>query len=69
MSGDFAAAQKYREDTARYAKYCLGLSDEELPTPSNKIIAFFKVIGDAVRDFYPIGKTERRDPIPRGRSS
>ena len=67
MSGDFSAAQKYREDTARYARYCLGLSTEEVPTPSNKIIAFFKVIGDAVRDFYPIGKTIRRDFVPQGR--
>lgn len=59
LSGDFAAAQGYREETARYVKYCLGLSTEEVPVPTNKIIAFFKVIGDAVCDFYSIGKSKK----------
>lgn len=56
LSEDFAAAQRYREETARYVKHCLGLSTEEVPVPSNKIIALFKIIGDAVCGFYPIGK-------------
>lgn len=56
LSGDFQAAQKYRDETIRYIKWCLGLSTEKVEVPENKIIAFFKIIGDAVCDSFSVGK-------------
>ena len=56
LSGDFQAAQDYRNETIRYIKWCLGLSTEQVAVPENKIIAFFKIIGDAVRDSFSAGK-------------
>ncbi|KAF2871389.1 isoprenoid synthase domain-containing protein [Massariosphaeria phaeospora] len=47
LADDLKASQKFRNETIRYTKFCLGLSDEFCHTPENRIIAFFKVIGDA----------------------
>jgi hypothetical protein len=47
LSDDLEASRRFREQTAHWTKFCLGLSDKNYPTPDNRIIAFFKVIGDA----------------------
>ncbi|KAF2733669.1 terpenoid synthase [Polyplosphaeria fusca] len=52
LAGDLKAAQKFRDDTLRYMTFCLDLSEKTCPTPENRIIAFFKVIGDAAVESY-----------------
>ena len=56
LAGDLKAAQHFRNDTLRYMKFCLGLGDDTCPTPDNRIIAFFKVIGDAALESYTLGE-------------
>ncbi|EXF74184.1 hypothetical protein CFIO01_07834 [Colletotrichum fioriniae PJ7] len=48
------AAQVFRRETLEYVQHCLRLSDNEAfrKVPTNHIIAFFKVIGDAVCEAY-----------------
>lgn len=64
LSNDLEAAQNFRADTLRYMQHCLGLSREDCPTPENQIIAFFKVIGDAVLEFYTFGTHKSRNTRP-----
>jgi hypothetical protein len=56
LSDDLEASQRFREQTARWTKFCLGLGDENYPTPDNRIIAFFKVIGDATVEACTFGE-------------
>jgi hypothetical protein len=56
LSDDLEASQRFREQTARWTKFCLGLSNENYPTPDNRIIAFFKVIGDATVEACTVGE-------------
>lgn len=59
LAGDFQAAQTFRQETINYIRCCLKLSehDRSIPVPPNHIIAFFKVIGDAVCEVYDLSKT------------
>ncbi|KAF2180110.1 terpenoid synthase [Zopfia rhizophila CBS 207.26] len=55
LAGDLKASQNFRNETIRYVKFCLGLSPaQSVRTPDNRIIAFFKVIGDAALESYTI---------------
>jgi hypothetical protein len=56
LAGDLKAAGKFRDDTLRYMTFCLGLSETPCPVPDNRIIAFFKVIGDAAQESYTLGE-------------
>jgi hypothetical protein len=56
LAGDLKAAGKFRDDTLRFMRYSLGLSQSTCPTPDNRIIAFFRVIGDAARESYTLGR-------------
>ncbi|KAF2121055.1 isoprenoid synthase domain-containing protein [Lophiotrema nucula] len=58
LAGDLKASQKFRDTTIRYIKSCLGLSNAKYPTPENRIIAFFKVIGDATLEAYTLDQRE-----------
>jgi hypothetical protein len=56
LAGDMNASQKFRDDTIRWVKACLKLSETACSTPENSIITFFKVIGDAALDAYTFGE-------------
>ncbi|ORX95690.1 isoprenoid synthase domain-containing protein, partial [Clohesyomyces aquaticus] len=58
LSNDLHAAQRFRADTLQYMQYCLGLSREYCPVPENRIIAFFKVLGDAALETYTFEQRE-----------
>lgn len=72
-TNDFLAAQKYRDDTLRYVRQCLGLAteeDESKPATRNKIIRSFALIGHALRAEYDLAqKTRFYDEIVRFISS
>ncbi|KAH0436035.1 terpene synthase metal-binding domain protein [Colletotrichum camelliae] len=58
LASDFQAAQIFRRETVEYVRHCLRLDEVEYVTrepPESKIIAFFKVIGDAACEAYGIG--------------
>jgi hypothetical protein len=56
LSNDLEASQHFREETTRWTKFCLGLSSDGCSTPENRIVAFFKVIGDATVKAYGFRK-------------
>ncbi|RYP77776.1 hypothetical protein DL771_000873 [Monosporascus sp. 5C6A] len=60
LADDSAAAQKYRDETIRYSRYCLGFPTERMPVSGGEKapIAFFKVIEDAASEFYQIEHRE-----------
>ncbi|KAF4831147.1 Pristinol synthase [Colletotrichum tropicale] len=65
LSSDFQAAQTFRRDTIEYVRYCLGLDEVGCVTrepPKSKIIAFFKVIGDASCQAYGAEQKRRLSP-------
>lgn len=58
MASDFQAAQTFRKETIEYVRHCLGLDEGDCVTrepPESRIIAFFKVIGDASCRAYGLG--------------
>lgn len=57
LSSDFTAAQAFRKETIEYIGHCLQLAAPQpwTPMPKSKIIAFFKVIGDAACATFSIG--------------
>ncbi|KAJ3545113.1 hypothetical protein NM208_g2677 [Fusarium decemcellulare] len=56
LSQDFEAAQAFRRETIAWVKYCLKVSDEtdNVPQPTNPIIAFFKTLADAAISVYDL---------------
>ncbi|KAF5513373.1 Presilphiperfolan-8-beta-ol synthase [Colletotrichum fructicola] len=61
LSSDFQAAQTFRRETIEYVRHCLGLNEVGCVTrepPESKIIAFFKVIGDASCQAYDVERRE-----------
>ncbi|TQN63795.1 (+)-eremophilene synthase [Colletotrichum shisoi] len=60
LAGDMEAAKLYRQETIEYVHRCLGLSGDarQHSTPANEIIAFFKIIGDAVCEAYDLEHRE-----------
>ncbi|KAI8293167.1 hypothetical protein K4K59_005890 [Colletotrichum sp. SAR11_240] len=57
LANDFQAAQTFRKETIEYVRRCLGLDEVDCVTrepPESKIIAFFKVIGDASCQAYGV---------------
>ncbi|KAF3804594.1 hypothetical protein GCG54_00012081 [Colletotrichum gloeosporioides] len=58
LASDFQAAQTFRKETIEYVRHCLGLDEGDCVTrepPESRIIAFFKVIGDASCQAYGLG--------------
>ncbi|KAF4876890.1 Presilphiperfolan-8-beta-ol synthase [Colletotrichum siamense] len=65
LSSDFQAAQTFRRETIEYVRHCLGLDEVGCVTrepPESKIIAFFKVIGDASCQAYGVEQKRRLSP-------
>ncbi|KAJ0273315.1 hypothetical protein COL940_009941 [Colletotrichum noveboracense] len=61
LSSDFQAAQTFRRETIEYVRHCLGLDEVGCVTrepPESKIIAFFKIIGDASCQAYGVEHRE-----------
>jgi hypothetical protein len=57
MWEDWEAAQRFRLDTIKYVRFCLGLApagEKELK-PENPILRCFDVIGFAIRDACSMG--------------
>lgn len=52
---DFERSQKFRAETLRYVRACLGLSTEKRCEKPSRIVGNFKIIGNAIRDAYNIG--------------
>lgn len=53
---DIERSQTFRAETLRYIRLCMGLSSEVFSEKSSPIIDRFKIIGNAIRDAYNIGK-------------
>jgi hypothetical protein len=64
FADDFEAAQRYRAETARFVRYCLGVHDEgkhegvngQSPAPVNAIVESFRSIGEGFCRYYDLGE-------------
>ncbi|KAH6654009.1 isoprenoid synthase domain-containing protein [Truncatella angustata] len=55
MARDLKGAQEFRDETTEFMRQYLGLCEPKVKTPRSRIIAFFKVIGDAACETYSLG--------------
>ncbi|TAQ83097.1 hypothetical protein B7494_g8579 [Chlorociboria aeruginascens] len=59
VADDFQGAERYREETEQFVKFCLQLSDKGTPGQGHPIVQSFRDIGDALCGAYDAAQRER----------